>query len=137
MSNERYGRSFVQELLDDGNEEEALAAAEREIGDKPEAASAHYDHALVLEALERGEEALAAYERALSCNQRERTVEGFVLDDAYFSALLDVAQTKGRAGLEIVARYRVHAPDGAHLSELGEWEARLAGRAPSLLDKTK
>lgn len=139
MSNERYGRSFVQELIDDGKGEEALAAAQQVVAEKPNHAAAHFDHASALEALERGAEAVPAYEQALRCNALERTVESFVLDDAYFSALVEVAQTLGEKpeAMAMVARYRTHAPHGAHLGEVPEWEARFAGTAPSLLDKTR
>ena len=139
MSNERYGRSFVQELIDDDKGEEALEAAVAAIAEKPKFAAAHFDHASALELLERGPEAIAAYEAALACNVAERSVEGFVLDDAYFSALIEVAQaTPAKTDkLAMVARYREHAPAGAHVKEVAEWEARFAGLAPSLLDKTK
>lgn len=139
MSNERYGRSFVQELIDDGRSDEALDAAEKAVAERPKQALAHFDLASALESLDRGADAIPAYEAALECNLVERTVESFVLDDAYFSALVDAAQALGAKAdaVKLVGRYRDHAPSGAHSSEVSEWEARLAGRAPSLLDKTK
>ena len=139
MSNERYGRSFVQELIDDDRGEEALEAAIAAVAEKPKHAAAHFDHALALELLERGPEAIRAYENALGCNGAERSVEGFVLDDAYFSALVEAAQTLQATAdkLAMVARYREHVAGGAHVAEVAEWEARFAGLAPSLLDKTK
>lgn len=139
MSNERYGRSFVQELIDDDRGEEALEAAVAAVAEKPAHAAAHFDHALALELLERGRESVAAYEQALACNVAERSVESFVLDDAYISALIEVAQAAPAKAdkLALVARYRAHAAGGAHLAEVAEWEARFAGLAPSLLDKTR
>lgn len=139
MSNQRYGRSFVQELIDDGETEQALEEADKAVSERPEQALAHFDRASALEALERGADAIPAYEKALACNDNERTVEGFVLDDAYFSALVEAAQLLGSKpdAIALVSRYRTHAPSGAHLGEVAEWEARFAGRAPSLLDKTK
>ena len=139
MSNERYGRGFVQELIDDGQNEEALEAAVEALAEKPNLASAHFDHASALEALERGAEAIPSYEAALRLNIEERTVESFVLDDAYFSALVEAAQSLASKpeAVAMVARYRTHAPSGAHLKEVPEWEARFSGHAPSLLDKTK
>jgi tetratricopeptide (TPR) repeat protein len=138
MSNQRYGRSFVQELLEDGREDEALTAAEQAVQEKPTFAAAHFDLGSVLEALGRTHDALGAYEAALLHNARERSVESFVLDDTYFSALIDAAQAAGTTdGPRILARYEEHAKDGGHASEVGEWMARLRGHAPSLLDKTR
>lgn len=139
MSNERYGRSFVQELIDDGRHDEAVEAAAAAVAEKPHHAAAHFDLAAALEANDRGIEAIPAYEAALFCNAKERSVESFVLDDAYFSALVDAAQATGSKpeAVTMVGRYRAHAPLGSHLGEVSEWEARLSGRAPSLLDKTK
>jgi hypothetical protein len=40
-------------------------------------------------------------------------------------------------GLHWLARYRELLPAGAHTQESRDWEKRLRGELPSLLDKTK
>ena len=60
-----------------------------------------------------------------------------MLDDAYFSALVAWANHDRSEAPSLMPRYRATLPEGAHVSESREWEKRLRGELPSLLDKTR
>ena len=64
-----------------------------------------------------------------------------MLDDAYFSAALAAARSEANGNLAQALlrldRYREVWPEGAHVLESRDWQKRLRGELPSLLDKTK
>lgn len=137
--NERYGRSFVGELVDAGDFDEAVTAASELIDQDRGTAELHFERARAYEGLEDFARALPDYERAIALNDHAKLVDRFVLDDAYFSALLDAAERAADkpAAVALVDRYAQHAKEGGHHAEAREWRARMAGVAPSLLDKTQ
>jgi tetratricopeptide (TPR) repeat protein len=127
--------SFAKSAIEKGDYEEAVEAATNaiEAGDKgPEPL---FDRGTALELLERFDESVADFERAIETNRTAKELDPFVLDDAYFSALLAAARaSKDAVRLE---RYARVLPDGGHLREASDWQKRLRGELPSLLDKTK
>jgi hypothetical protein len=133
--------SFAKKHIEDGNYEEAVAAASAEIDAGDAGPEPLFDRATAFELLERYAEAVSDLELALEKNRTEKELDPFVLDDAYFSATLSLARSEVRRDLATavttLARYRQFAPDGAHHAESRQWELRLRGELPSLLDKTK
>ncbi|HEY8073444.1 MAG TPA: hypothetical protein VIF62_05030 [Labilithrix sp.] len=130
----RYGMSFAKKHIEDGDYEEAVEAATQAIADGDAGPEPLFDRGTALDFLERHAEAVADLESAIAKNRAEKEVDPFALDDAYFSALLGLAKREGAATLE---RYAKTVPDGAHLAEARDWQKRLRGEMPSLLDKTK
>ena len=61
--------------------------------------------------------------------------------DAVFEATLAAAKSEAKTDLKKALarldRYREVCPDGAHVSESRDWQKRLRGEMPSLLDKTR
>lgn len=137
----RYGMSFAKKLIEQGDYEEAIASATREIEAGNASAEPLFDRAAAYELLERYVEAVADLEAAIEKNRADKELDPFVLDDAYFSAALSAARSDSRAdlprALARLDRYRELLPDGAHVGESRDWQKRLRGEMPSLLDKTK
>ncbi len=137
----RYGMSFAKKLIEQGDYEEAVASATEEIASGNTGPEPLFDRATAYELLERYAEAVADFEKAIEANRTEKVLDPFVLDDAYFSATLAAARqeasTNLRGALARLDRYRELLPDGAHVAESFDWQKRLRGELPSLLDKTK
>jgi hypothetical protein len=137
----RYGMSFAKELIEKGDYEEAASAATEAIAGGDAGPEPLFDRATALELLERFDEAVADLEQAIAKNRAEKVLDPFVLDDSFFSALLGAARARAesdaRAGAKMLERYAELLPDGAHLAESRDWQKRLRGEMPSLLDKTK
>jgi tetratricopeptide (TPR) repeat protein len=133
----RYGMSFAKELIEQGDYEEAVAAATRAIDEGDKGPEPLFDRGTALDYLERHDEAVADLERAIAQNRAEKELDPFQLDDTYFSALLSAAKKKGASGAPMLERYEDVVPDGAHLGDARDWQKRLRGEMPSLLDKTK
>lgn len=133
--------SFAKGLIESGDYEEAVEAATKEIDGGDGGPEPLFDRATALELLERYDEAVADLEAAIAKNRAEKVIDPFVLDDTYFSALLGaskgVAERDRARGAAMLDRYREILPDGAHVAESRDWQKRLRGEMPSLLDKTK
>jgi tetratricopeptide (TPR) repeat protein len=135
----RYGMSFAKKAIEQGDYEDAVASASREIDEGNDGPEPLVDRATALELLERYAEAVSDFERAIAKNRDAQELDPFVLDDAYFSALLASARAEadGLKGAARLARYAEIMPDGAHDTDVRDWQKRLRGELPSLLDKTK
>lgn len=137
----RYGISFAKKHIEQGDYEEAVAAATEEIASGNAGPEPLFDRATAYELLERYAEAVADFEKAIETNRTAKELDPFVLDDAYFSATLAAARAEAptdlRRALGRLERYRELLPDGAHVAESFDWQKRLRGEMPSLLDKTK
>lgn len=129
--------SFARKHIEDGDYEQAVGAATRAMEDGDHGPEPLFDRATALDLLERHAEAVADLEAAIAKNRAEKEVDPFALDDAYFSVLLGAAKREGAAGARTLERYAANVPDGAHLAEARDWQKRLRGELPSLLDKTK
>jgi tetratricopeptide (TPR) repeat protein len=130
--------TFARAQLQRGNPDAALEAADKDVIERDASPEPHFDRACALEELERFEESIAAYERALVLNLSDKTLDPFMLDDAYFSALVTASKsTPGQAAATLFARYAEICPNGGHLQDAQEWKQRALGRLPSTLDKTK
>ena len=137
----RYGMSFAKKHIEQGDYEEAIAAATEEIEGGNDAAEPLFDRATAYELCERYAEAVTDFERAIEKNRAEKELDPFVLDDAYFSAALAAARAEAKTNLQQALarldRYRELWPEGSHVVESRDWQKRLRGELPSLLDKTK
>ena len=137
----RYGMSFAKKHIEQGDYEEAIAAATEEIDGGSTSAEPLFDRGVAYELCERYVEAVADFEQAIEKNRADKELDPFVLDDAYFSATLAAARSEAKANLQQalarLERYRELWPEGAHVAESSDWQKRLRGELPSLLDKTK
>ncbi|MBK8216470.1 MAG: hypothetical protein IPK71_22300 [Myxococcales bacterium] len=133
----RYGMSFAKELIERGEYEEAIASATQEITEGAEGPEPFLDRATAHELEESYSAAALDFEEAIRRNLAQKVLDPFVLDDAYFSALVAWANHDRSEAPSLMPRYRATLPEGAHVSESREWEKRLRGELPSLLDKTR
>ncbi|MBX3231075.1 MAG: hypothetical protein KIT84_37060 [Labilithrix sp.] len=137
----RYGMSFAKKHIEDGEYEEAVTAASEAIAGGDAGPEPLVDRATAYDLLERHAEAVADFEQAIAKNVAEKELDPFLLDDAYFSAALACARAEAKTDLKKALarldRYREVLPEGAHVAESRDWQRRLKGELPSLLDKTK
>jgi hypothetical protein len=137
----RYGMSFAKKHMERGEYEEAISCATEEIEGGNVGPEPLFDRGTAYELAERFADAVVDFEQAILRNREEKEIDPFVLDDAYFSASLAAARSEAksdlRRGLVRLDRYREILPDGAHVVESHDWQKRLRGELPSLLDKTK
>jgi tetratricopeptide (TPR) repeat protein len=137
----RYGMTFAKKHIEEGNYEEAIASATEEIDGGATSPDHLFDRGTAYELVERYVDAVADFEKAIAQNKIEKELDPFVLDDAYFSATLAAARSEAtanlRSALSRLDKYREVLPDGAHIAESRDWQKRLRGEMPSLLDKTK
>jgi tetratricopeptide (TPR) repeat protein len=133
--------SFAKKHIEDGEYDEAIAAATKSIEDGDAGPEPLFDRATAYDLAERHMEAVADFEAAIAKNGAEQEIDPFTIDDAYFSALLaaarKAAETDVAKGLTLLERYMQVAPKGEHLGDCRDWQKRLKGEMPSLLDKTK
>lgn len=137
----RYGMSFAKKHIEEGEYEEAIEAATKAIADGDAGPEPLFDRATAYDLAERHAEAVVDFEAAVKKNLAEKELDPFALDDAFFSATLAAARAEAKAdlagALARLDRYRAVLPDGAHVEESRDWQKRLKGEMPSLLDKTK
>lgn len=137
----RYGMSFAKKHIEEGDYEEAVAAATAAIEGGDASPEPLFDRATAHELLEQYAEAVRDFEAAIARNRVTKELDPFVLDDAYFSALVAAAKQTGerdaREAMTLLDRYGKTCPDGGHLADARDWQKRLRGEMPSLLDKTK
>ena len=100
-----------------------------------------FDRATAYDLAERHVEAVADFELAITKNGAEQEIDPFTIDDAYFSALLSAARKEAERdvgkGVVTLQRSMQFAPKGEHVADCTNWQKRLKGEMPSLLDKTK
>jgi tetratricopeptide (TPR) repeat protein len=137
----RYGMSFAKDLIEQGDYEEAIVAATRAIEEGEAGPEPLFDRGTANELAEHFDAAVTDFEAAIAKNRAAKELDPFMLDDAYFSALLAAARHDAEAdvgrGVTRLDRYAKTIPDGAHLKDVSDWQKRLRGELPSLLDKTK
>lgn len=138
----RYGMSFAKKHIEDGDYEEAISAATQAIDGGDKGPEPLFDRATAHELLEQYEAAARDFEAAIVLNRSVKELDPFVLDDAYFSALVAGARKlsgdgHATAASTLLERYPRTCPDGGHLADARDWQKRVKGEMPSLLDKTK
>ena len=77
--------------------------------------------------------------RTLDALAREGTLQLAAkrLRKGHPAVLYALKQLEQQTGLAILDRYREVLPSGAHVAESRDWQRRLKGEMPSLLDRTK
>jgi tetratricopeptide (TPR) repeat protein len=138
----RYGMSFAKKHIEEGDYEEAVTSATEQIEGGDSGPEPLFDRGTAYDFLERYGDAVADFEQAIAKNSgTDKELDPFVLDDAYFSATLAAARLESKTdlgkALARLDRYRELLPEGAHVVESKDWQKRLRGELPSLLDKTK
>jgi len=128
----QYGQSFASKLLQAQKYAEALAEATRAIGLEADDPENYLDRASALVELDRSAESIPDFIRALELDEEVHVLETDFVDDAYFSALLDVAR-KGAvdAGVQTLQTYLTTLPAGRHVSDVRDWQRRLTGELQS------
>jgi tetratricopeptide (TPR) repeat protein len=119
-----YGALFSSKLVLEGRLDDAIAAATSEIATQPDEPEAYFNRAQALSGLERFEEAVADYEKALSMDDSASSVDPETIDDELFFALRSAAAAhKGdaAAAIHILERYRRILPAGRHLDDIAKW----------------
>jgi hypothetical protein len=133
--------SFAKDLIEQGDYEEAIRVATRAIDEGDAGPEPLFDRAIANELAEHYDAAVDDFEAAIAKNRAAKELDPFMLDDAYFSALLAAARHDAESNVaRAVARldrYAKTVADGAHLTDATDWQKRLRGEMPSLLDKTK
>jgi tetratricopeptide (TPR) repeat protein len=133
--------SFAKSLIEKGDYEEAIEAATTAIDEGDDGPEPLFDRATAAELAERFTQAVDDFEAAIARNRAVKEIDPFVLDDAYFAALLAGARAEAQRdvgrGVAMLDRYAKAVPEGAHLADARDWQKRLRGEMPSLLDKTR
>ena len=133
--------SFAKKYIEEGDYEKAIAASTDSIAGGDAGPEPLFDRATAYDLAERYLEAVSDFEAAITKNGAEQEIDPFTIDDAYFSALLSAARQEAERdvgkGVALLQRYMQNAPNGEHSAECGDWQKRLRGELPSLLDKTK
>jgi hypothetical protein len=133
--------SFAKKYIEDGDYEKAIAAATESIKDGDVGPEPLFDRATAYDLAERHLDAVTDFEAAITKNGAEQEIDPFTIDDAYFSSLLSAARKEAERdvgkGVALLQRYLQFAPKGEHHTECADWQKRLRGELPSLLDKTK
>jgi hypothetical protein len=133
--------SFAKKHIEVGDYEDAIKAATQSIDDGDVGPEPLFDRATAYDLAERHLEAVTDFEAAITKNAAEQEIDPFTIDDAYFSALLAAARKEAERdvgkGVVLLQRYMQFAPKGEHVADCRDWQRRLKGELPSLLDKTK
>jgi tetratricopeptide (TPR) repeat protein len=133
--------SFAKKFIEDGEYDKAIEAATTSIADGDAGPEPLFDRATAYDLAERYLEAVTDFEAAITRNGAEQEIDPFTIDDAYFSALLSAARKEAERdvpkAVTLLQRYMQFAPDGQHVSDCRDWQKRVKGEMPSLLDKTK
>ncbi len=126
-----YGALFSSKMVVDGRFAEAVDTATREIATQPDEPEAYFNRAQALAALERFDEAVADYEKALSMDDSASSVDPETIDDEIFFALRRAADAKRSdpsAAVRTLERYRQVLPRGRHIDDIAKWADSLQWR---------
>ncbi len=126
---DNYGVTFAQKLIQRGDYQAAVTAAEKHALQDPASPEPCHDRARALSLLGRHAEAVADYARALELDKQEQILQDWEVDDGLFSTLLAWAQAESSIDeqLRILRRYAEILPSGRHVREAEEWSLRFRG----------
>lgn len=136
---DNYGVTFAQRLIQRGDYEQAVAAADKHAAQDPTSPEPAHDRARALSLLGRHAEAVAAYARAIELDRSEQLLPDWEVDDGLFSTVVAWGQslTAESERLAALARYAALLPEGRHLEEAKEWELRFRGLLPTTFVKPR
>lgn len=138
---DNYGVTFAQKLIQQGNYEEAILAANKHLIQDPASPEPYHDRARALAGLGRFEEAVADYAQAIQRDETEHVLQDWEVDDGLFSLLVAWAQSLGEAGkasaaqVAIMERYAQLLPSGQHRADAADWILRFKGLLKSTFVK--
>jgi tetratricopeptide (TPR) repeat protein len=138
---DNYGVTFAQKLIQQGNYEEAILAANKHLVQDPASPEPYHDRARALAGLGRFEEAVADYAQAIQRDETEHVLQDWEVDDGLFSLLVAWAQSLGEAGkasaaqVAIMERYAQLLPSGQHRADAADWILRFKGLLKSTFVK--
>lgn len=125
-----YGALPSTELIAACRFEEAVAAADKEIGAMPGEPEAFFNRGQAQAGLGRFDLAAADYERALTLDASASGVDPEAIDDELFFALRNIATTQRADPATAIAtleRYRKVLPTGRHLDDIQKWTNNING----------
>jgi tetratricopeptide (TPR) repeat protein len=136
---DNYGVTFAQRLIQRGEYEEAVAAADKHAAQDPESPEPAHDRARALSLLGRFAESVAAYELALQLDRSEQMLPDWEVDDGLFSTVVAWGQSLGGESERLAAleRYKALLPQGRHLQEASDWALRFRGLLPTTFVKPR
>jgi tetratricopeptide (TPR) repeat protein len=136
---DNYGVTFAQKLLQRGDYEQAVVAAEQHAARDPQDPEPHHDRARALAALGRYEEAVQDYGRAIELDREAAVLPDWEVDDGLFSTVIAWGQALAGADekLRALGRYKELLPQGSHLAEAEEWALRFRGLLPTTFIKPR
>jgi tetratricopeptide (TPR) repeat protein len=126
-----YGQLRSRKLCSEGRFEEAVIAADAEMASDPTEPEVHFNRGQALAGLERYEEAVADYVRALRMDGSASTLDPEAVDDELFFALRRQAEQQAAdhiAAVTILGRYLEILPEGRHVTDVSKWLDKLAGK---------
>ena len=139
---DNYGVTFAQKLIQRGDYEAALAAADKHAQQDPHNPEPYHDRARALSLRGRYEQAVADYTRAIELDKEECVLQDWEVDDGFFSTLVAWGQSLGEPGkaasaeqVAIMQRYRQILPKGQHVAEAEQWILRFRGLLKSTFVK--
>jgi tetratricopeptide (TPR) repeat protein len=125
-----YGALASSLLVTEGQFEEAVVQASREIAALPEEPEAYFNRAQALCGLGRLEEAVPDFEAALRLDASASALDPAAVDDELFSTLRSIAVAHKDRPLDALAtldRYRQALPGGRHIADLQTWIDHING----------
>jgi tetratricopeptide (TPR) repeat protein len=126
-----YGALFSSKMVSEGRFDEAIATATSEILTQPDEPEGYFNRAQAYAGLERFAEAVADYEKALTMDMSQSSVDPEIVDDELFFALRSLAATRKaepEAAIAVLERYRAIVPTGRHLEDIDKWKDSFNGR---------
>lgn len=138
---DNYGATFAQKLLQRGEYEEAIVAADKHAQQDPDSPEPYYDRARARAELKQYEAAFADYARAIELDREEQVLQDWEVDDGLFSMLIAWAQSLGQSAtvqatqVAIMERYKQVLPSGQHLQDAADWTLRFRGLLKSTFVK--
>ena len=134
---DNYGVTFAQRLIQRGEYEQAVAAADKHEAQDAQNPEPQHDKARALSLLGRYQESVAAYARALDLDRSEQMLPDWEVDDGLFSTVVAWGQAlPGEAErLSALSHYKTLLPAGRHVQEADEWALRFRGMLPTTFVK--
>jgi len=126
-----YGQLRSRKLCAEGRFEEAIRAAGEELAADPDEPEPYFIRGQALAGLERFEEAVADYQRALAMDASASAMDLEAVDDELFFALRRQAEWLASdrvAAVAPIGRYLEILPAGRHVDDVPKWIDKLSGR---------
>ena len=136
---DNYGVTFAQRLIQRGEYEQAVAAADKHEAQDAQNPEPQHDRARALALLGRYAESVTAYGRALELDRTEQMLPDWEVDDGLFSTVVAWGQslTSEADRLSALGHYTTLLPAGRHVKEAEEWALRFRGLLPTTFVKPR